>query len=53
MVSNDSKAKSHAERALETVYGEKDASFSEAEFADRMRRVRQEMAKREIDTLID
>ena len=53
MGSDDSKATvSNAEHALETVYGEKDAPFSEDEFADRMRRVRQEMAKREIDTLI-
>jgi hypothetical protein len=52
MASNDSTAKSHAEHALETIYGEKDAPFSEEEFADRLRRVRQEMAKREIDTLI-
>jgi Xaa-Pro aminopeptidase len=52
MVANDSKAKSNAEHALETVYGEKDAPFGEEEFADRLHRVRQEMAKREIDTLI-
>jgi Xaa-Pro aminopeptidase len=52
MASNDSAAKSHAEHAIETIYGEKDAPFSEDEFADRLRRVRQEMAKREIDTLI-
>ena len=54
MPANDSRAKSHAEHALETepLYGEKDTPFSEDEFADRLRRVRQEMAKREIDTLI-
>ena len=52
MGSNESNAKSHAEHALETIYGEKDAPFGEEEFADRLRRVREEMAKREIDTLI-
>ncbi len=52
MGSKSSRVKSHAEQALETVYGEKDAPFSEEEFGDRLRRVRQEMAKREIDTLI-
>jgi Xaa-Pro aminopeptidase len=52
MGSKGSRGKSHAEYTLETVYGEKDAPFSEEEFGDRLRRVRQEMAGREIDTLI-
>ena len=52
MGSKASGEKSNAEHTLETVYGEKDAPFGEEEFGDRLRRVRREMAGREIDTLI-
>jgi len=52
MGSKPSKARSHAEHAIETVYGKQDAPFSEAEFGDRLRRVRREMERQQIDTLI-
>jgi Xaa-Pro aminopeptidase len=44
--------KSHAEHAIETVYGESEAPFGEAEFNDRLRRVRREMERQQIDTLL-
>jgi len=52
MGSNPLGAKSHAERAIETVHGENQAPFTEAEFRDRLLRVRYEMERRRIDTLI-
>ncbi len=52
MGSRGSESRSNAQHALETVYGEKDAPFGEQEFAVRLRRVREEMARRRIDTLI-
>ena len=43
---------SNAERALATVHGESLTPFDEAEYARRLVRVRAEMARRNIDTLI-
>jgi Xaa-Pro aminopeptidase len=43
---------SNAERALETVYGESQVPFTEEEYKDRLRRVRQEMERHQIDTLL-
>ncbi len=52
MDSKDPSAKSHAEHALETVYGESEAPFAEEEFKQRLRRVRREMERHRIDTLL-
>jgi hypothetical protein len=48
MGSKDSRVKSHAEHAIETVYGENEAPFGEEEFNDRLRRVRHGMERRAI-----
>lgn len=52
MDSKNPSAKSHAEHALETVYGESEAPFAEEEFKQRLRRVRREMERHRIDTLL-
>ena len=48
----DPNEKSNADRALESVYGENRAPFTKEEYKDRLRRVRQEMERHQIDTLI-
>ena len=52
MSSRDPRAKSHAEHAIETVHGESEAPFAEGEFRERLQRVRREMERQQIDTLI-
>jgi Xaa-Pro aminopeptidase len=52
MVPIDPKDESNADRALRTVRGENMAPFTEQEYRDRLRRVRQEMEQHQIDTLI-
>ena len=52
MAPADSNEKSNAERALESVHGENQAPFTEKEYKDRLRRVRQEMERHQIDTLL-
>jgi len=52
MSTNHSDRKSYAEHTLETVYGESEAPFTAEEFDERLRRVKQEMVRREIETLI-
>jgi Xaa-Pro aminopeptidase len=48
----DPNENSNADRALESVHGENQAPFSEEEYKDRLRRVRQEMERHQIDTLL-
>jgi len=52
MAPTNSTDPSNAERALETVYGENQSPFTEEEYKDRLRRVRQEMERHQIDTLL-
>jgi Xaa-Pro aminopeptidase len=52
MASNASRTKSHAEHAIETIHGKSEAPFGAEEFRKRLQRVRREMERQQIDTLV-
>ena len=52
MAPEDPARRSNAQRALESVYGEKQTPFTEEEYGSRLERVRREMERQRIDTLL-